>query len=143
MSGLRRLTANGFDLGFPEGWRDASQIVLIGVERPVFTPNVQVMREPLPQMPIEEYLQAQRTELTQLGGFRLITHGDRMLGGRPAIHHSYAWDLPERPGTRIRQMQISVRRDEELFTVTCSALEQDWDQVEAGFELCLSGFAWT
>lgn len=143
MSGLQRLPANGYEIGFPEGWRDATQVVLIGPERHVFTPNVQVMREPLPEVPIDEFLQAQRAELAQLAGFRLIGHGDRSLGGRPALHHSYSWDLPDRPGVRIRQMQITARRDNELFTVTCSALEQDWDEVEGGFALTLSGFAWT
>lgn len=143
MSGLRRLPANGFEIGYPEGWRDASQIVLIGIERPVFTPNVQVTREPLPDMPVEEFLQAQRAELSQLSGFRLLGHGDRTLGGRPALHHAYSWDLPDRPGVRIRQMQVTARRDHELFTVTCSALEDDWEQAEPGFELSLSAFAWT
>ncbi|MCW2949741.1 MAG: DcrB [Thermoleophilia bacterium] len=139
---MRTLQANDFEVGFLEGWSDSSQIVLIGVERPFFTPNLQVHRETLPDVPLDEFFRGQRSELSELDGFRLIEHGDRLLGGTPALHHAYSWALPNANDLRVRQLQIVTSQKGALFTVTCSALEQDWDVVESGFELALAHFAW-
>lgn len=140
---MQKLRANDFEVGFLEGWRDASQVVLIAPERPVFTPNVQIHREPLPPEALEEFFREQRAELAALEGFRLLDHGDRLLGGQKALFHAYSWELPNQPGVRVRQLQIVTVRNDTLFTITSSALEQDWEAVEAAFELTLSGFAWT
>jgi hypothetical protein len=118
-------------------------VVLIGVERPMFTPNIQIHREPLPEESLDEFFRTQRSELSGLDGFRLLDHGDRTLGGQKALYHAYSWELPNQPGVRVRQLQVVTVRNGTLFTVTSSALDQDWDEVEAGFELALSGFAWT
>lgn len=140
---MKKLRANDFEVGFLEGWRDASQVVLIGPERPVFTPNIQIHREPLPAEPLDEFFRAQRAELAALDGFRLLGHGDRLLGGQKALHHAYSWELPNQPGMRVRQLQVVTARAGTLFTVTSSALEQDWDLLEPAFEQALSGFAWS
>ena len=140
---MRKLQANMFEIGYLDGWRDASQVVLIGPERPVFTPNVQVHQEPLPDRPLDEFFRSQRSELSSLDGFRLLEHGDRMLGGQKALHHSYSWDLPGQPGLRVRQLQVVTQHGATLYTVTCSALEQDWDGFDAAFEMTIAGFAFT
>lgn len=140
---MQKLRANDFEVNFLEGWRDASQVVLIGPERPIFTPNVQIHREPLPEEELEEFFRHQRAELTGLDGFRLLDHGDRLLGGQKALHHAYSWELPNQPGLRVRQLQLATIRAGTLFTITCSALEGDWHHVEAGFEMTLAGFTWT
>ena len=139
---MQKLRANDYEVGFLEGWRDASQVVLIGPERPIFTPNVQIHREPLPEEQIEEFFRQQRAELSALDGFRLLDHGDRMLAGAKALFHAYSWELPNQPGLRVRQLQVVTQKAGELFTITCSALENDWEQVEAAFEMTLAGFAW-
>lgn len=139
---MQKLRANDFEINFLEGWRDASQTVLIGPERPVFTPNIQIHREPLPDEPLEEFFRQQRAELAALDGFRLLDHGDRSLAGQSALYHSYSWDLPNHQGLRVRQMQLVLTHAGALFTITFSALESDWVHVEAGFELTLAGFSW-
>ncbi|MCW2962327.1 MAG: hypothetical protein JWM90_2714 [Thermoleophilia bacterium] len=139
---MRKLQANDFELGFLDGWRDDSQVVLIGPERPVFTPNVQVHRETLPDLPLAEFLQAQRLELASLAGFKLLGHGERRLGGEPANFHAYEWELPNQPGERIHQLQVVAIRNNTLFTITLSALVRDWDGFEPAFEMTLAGFAW-
>ncbi|MCW2923360.1 MAG: hypothetical protein JWM98_764 [Thermoleophilia bacterium] len=140
---MQKLRANDFEVGFLEGWRDASQIVLIGPERPVFTPNVQIHREPLPEESLDEFFREQRAELGNLDGFRLLDHGDRLLSGQKALFHAYSWELPNQPGLRVRQLQVVAVRNGTLFTVTSSALESDWDQVEASLEMTIAGFSWT
>ena len=139
---MQKLRANDFEVGFLEGWRDASQVVLIGPERPVFTPNVQIHREPLPEESLDEFFRHQRSELSALDGFRLLEHGDRRLGGEKALFHAYSWELPNQPNLRVRQLQVVLVHAGTLFTITCSSLEQDWDSVEAAFEMTLAGFAW-
>ena len=140
---MQKFRSNDFEVNFLDGWRDASQVVLIGPERPAFTPNVQVHREPLPEESLEEFFREQRAELSALDGFRLLDHGDRLLAGQKAFYHAYSWDLPNQPGLRVRQLQTVTVHAGTLFTITSSALEHDWDAVEAGFELTLAGFAWT
>jgi hypothetical protein len=139
---MRKLQANDFELGHLEGWRDNSQVVLIGPERPVFTPNVQVHREPVPEEELAEFLQAQRQELSSLTGFTLLEHGERRLAGERALFHRYEWDLPNQPGERLRQLQVVAIRGTTLFTITSSALVRDWDGFEPAFEMTLAGFAW-
>ena len=139
---MQKLRSNDFEVNFLEGWRDASQTVLIGPERPVFTPNVQIHREPLPEEELDEFFRLQRAELAALEGFRLLDHGDRMLAGAKALYHAYSWELPNQPGLRVRQLQMVTQHAGTLFTITASALESDWEQVEAGFEMTLSGFSW-
>ncbi len=107
---MQKLRANDFEVNFLEGWRDASQVVLIGPERPVFTPNVQIHRELVPEEELDEFFRAQRAELSGLDGFRLLEHGDRLLGGQKALFHAYSWELPNQPGIRIRQLQLAVIR---------------------------------
>ncbi|MCW2956804.1 MAG: uncharacterized protein JWO69_1673 [Thermoleophilia bacterium] len=139
---MRKLQANDYELGFLEGWRDNSQVVLIGPERPVFTPNVQVHREPVPPESLAEFLREQRAELSKLDGFSLVEHGERRLGGEAGVFHRYEWVLPNHPGERIRQLQVVAVRNQTLFTVTCSALVRDWDGFDPAFEMTLAGFAW-
>ncbi len=139
---MQKLRSNDFEVNFLEGWRDATQTVLIGPERPVFTPNVQIHREPLPEEDLNEFFRQQRAELAALEGFRLLDHGDRLLAGAKALYHAYSWELPNQPGLRVRQLQMVTTRAGILYTITSSALEADWEHVEAGFELTLAGFAW-
>lgn len=139
---MQKLRTNDFELNFLEGWRDASQVVLIGPERPVFTPNIQVHRESLPNEDLAGFFRGQREELSSLDGFLLLEHGDRVLAGSKALFHAFSWEMPERPGIRLRQLQLAVDRLGTLFTITCSALEQDWDLAEPGFEMTIAGFAW-
>lgn len=140
---MQKVRFNDYEVGFLEGWRDASQVVLIGPERPIFTPNIQIHREPLPEESLDEFFRQQRAELAALDGFRLLEHGDRTLGGQKALFHAYSWELPNHAALRVRQLQIVSVRNGTLYTVTSSALEQDWEDAEAGFELTLSGFAFT
>jgi hypothetical protein len=143
MSSLRTVQATSYEFGHLDGWRDASQLVLVAPPRTTFTPNIQAQHQELPDdVTFEEYMQIQREELAQLAGFRLLENGERELAGRPALKHSFSWDLPEHPGTRIRQLQFVCLRDAQVVTVTCSALEGDWDGVEPAFELAMSKFAW-
>lgn len=138
---MQTLRANDFELALLDGWSDHSQIVLVAPERPIFTPNLQIHREPLPTgVTLEAFFRQQRAELATLDGFSLIEHGERTLAGRAALHHTYAWTMPNNPDTRVQQRQVVVVRDETLFTITCSALEQDWELVEASFEQSLAGF---
>lgn len=137
---MQKVRFNDYEVGFLDGWRDASQVVLIGPERPVFTPNIQIHREPLPEEALPEFFAQQRAELAALDGFRLLEHGDRLLGGQKALFHAYSWELPNQPNLRVRQLQIVSVRNGTLYTVTSSALEQDWEEAEAGFEMTLSGF---
>jgi hypothetical protein len=139
---VRTLLANGFELGWPAGWEDHSTIVLIGPPRPTFSPNIQVNREPVrPGVSLDEYFAAQRQELSTLGGFQLLDHGERMVGGLKAYHHSYTWNVPE--GFTIRQLQVAVLRPPSIFTVTCSSIAGDWPDFEASFEMALAALRFT
>lgn len=140
---MRTVQTTGYEIGHLEGWRDATQLVMVGPARTVFTPNIQAQHQALPdEATFEQYMQIQREELAQLPGFRLLENGERELAGRPALKHSFSWDLPEHEGTRIRQLQFVCLRDNDVVTVTCSALESDWEGVEPAFELAMSKFAW-
>jgi hypothetical protein len=134
---MAKLRANAFEIGFPEGWRDASTIVMIGPERPTFSPNLQVNQEPVPpDLTVGEYFADQRRELGQLSGFRLHEQGDRQLDGQRVEHHMYTWRIPQ--GVEIRQLQLAIVRGPTLYTITCSALESDWPAFSVEFEQVLS-----
>lgn len=138
---MQKLRANQFELNFLEGWSDASTVVLIGPERPVFTPNVQVNQEPVPgDESLEAFFAQQRRDLSSLDGFELVDHGDRIVAGITALHHTYTWRIPE-SRERIRQRQVVLVRSGVMYTITCSALDRDWDGFEGAFELTISGFA--
>ena len=89
-------------------------------------------------------LRAMTQEIERLSGgqvtFKWYT-GAR-LGGEKALFHAYSWELPNQPNLRVRQLQVVLVHAGTLFTITCSSLEQDWDSVEAAFEMTLAGFAW-
>lgn len=134
---MRKLQANAFEIGFPEGWRDASTVVMIGPERPGFSPNVQVNQEPVPDdLTVEQYFAQQRSELGDLSGFQMHEQGDKVLAGERVEYHSYTWRIPQ--GFEIRQLQLALVRGGTLYTITCSALEQDWALFEAAFEMIVA-----
>jgi hypothetical protein len=136
---VRKLHADAYEIGFLEGWTDSSTTVLIGPERPGFTPNIQIHQEDLPPATTRaEYVAQQRGELTSLTGFHMLETGERQLGGQTADFHAYTWQAPQ--GLVIRQMQMATERGFRLYTVTCSALEGDWDSVEGAFEMALAKF---
>ena len=136
---VRKLHADAYEIGFLEGWKDSSTTVLIGPERPGFTPNIQIHQEDLPPgMSRAEYVLEQRGELSALTGFTMHETGERTLGGQQADFHEYSWTAPQ--GKAIRQMQLATERGFRLYTVTCSALESDWASVEAAFLMSLSKF---
>lgn len=137
---MAKLRAHAFEIGFPHGWRDASTIVMIGPERPGFSPNLQVNQEPVPtDLTVAEYFADQRGELGQLSGFELREQGERQLGGQLVDYHMYTWRIPQ--GAEIRQLQLAVLRGPTLYTITCSALEQDWPMFEPHFEQMLADFS--
>lgn len=135
---MRKLQAQSFEIGWPQGWRDSSTVVLIGPERPTFTPNVQVNQELVPDdMTVEQYWAEQRRELSALDGFRVIEHGDRLLGGQRAEYHVIAW---RQQGVEVQQLQLATVRAGVLYTVTCSAMPGDFKAFEGAFEMMLGGF---
>ena len=139
---MRKLQSNGFELGWPAGWEDHSTVVIIGPARPTFSPNIQINRELIqPGVSLEQYFAEQRRELSTLSGFQLLTHGERQLGGSTAVMHAYTWRVPD--GYAIRQMQLAVLRAPTIFTVTCSAMADDWEAFEGSFEMALAGFSFT
>lgn len=136
---MRKLQANAFEIGFPEGWEDHSTVTLIGPLRPTFSPNVQVNQEPRPtDQTVLQYFEEQRRELHELSGFRLLEVGDRLLGGVRADYHTYVWKIPQ--GVEVRQLQLATQHAGVLYTVTCSAMDSDWPNFEPSFELLLSAF---
>lgn len=137
---MRKLHAQSFEIGFPTGWADHSTITMIGPLEPEFSPNVQVNQEALPAgQSAADFFSAQRAEMARdLEEFKLIDHGERMLGGERAVYHSYSWRIPQ--GTLIRQLQVATIRHERLYTVTCSARETTWAGVDAAFDMIVAGF---
>src|SRR3954447_1256755 len=118
---MRKLQANTFELGFPEGGSDHSTIVMLGPGRPAFSPNVQVNQETMPEDfdSLEAYFASQLEELAGLEGFALVERGDRQLGGLRAINHSYTWRIPQ--GVEIRQLQLATIRGATIYTLTASS----------------------
>lgn len=136
---MRKLNADMFEIGFPQGWTDNSTIAMIGPPRPTFAPNVQVNQEQLPAgYTLQQYFSEQRTELGNLADFRPLESGDRLLSGQRAEYHGYSWKIPQ--GVRIRQRQIATQYAGTIFTITCSCMESDWEMFEAAFEMILAGF---
>lgn len=139
---MRKLQANAFEIGFPQGWSDNSTVTIIGPARSAFAPNVQVNQESLPQgMTAAQYFAEQRAEMVrELDSCTIIEQGERALGGERCEFHSYTWKVPQ--GFIIRQSQHAVVRSATLYTVTCSAMESEWAGVDAAFDRMLAGFAW-
>ena len=137
---MRKLRANAYEIGFPEGWSDHSTIVMLGPARPGFSPNVQVNQESMPEdaANLEAYFAEQLADLQNLEGFRVLERGDRTLGGQRALFHAYTWRIPQ--GIDIRQLQLATVRGNMIFTVTASATVADWDHFEGAFEMILAGF---
>lgn len=141
-SSKQLLQSNGFSLGLPDGWRDATTVVMVASEHPIFTPNIQITRIPRGDEPIDKMVADERAQLAQLPYFRLLSHGNSVLGEKPAIEHEFSWELPEQAGVRIRQWQVTSVVDDEVFTVTCSALEDEWQQAVIQFQDSLAQFRW-
>lgn len=138
---MRKLQANAFEIGWPEGWADHSTVTMIGPLRPTFGPNVQVNQEPAQvDRTAAQYFAEQREELHELSGFRLLEVGDRLLGGQRAEYHGYVWKIPQ--GVEIRQLQVATQRGNTLYNVTCSCMSSDWPTFEGAFEMMLAGFRW-
>ncbi|MBC7644866.1 MAG: DcrB-related protein [Thermoleophilia bacterium] len=137
---MRKLHANAFEIGYPEGWDDHSTITMIGPLEVQFSPNVQVNQEKLPSgQSAADFFSAQRAEMAKdLELFRLLDHGERSLGGERAVYHMYTWRIPQ--GVQIRQLQVATIRNDKLYTVTCSAKEASWDGVDAAFDMIIAGF---
>ena len=139
---MRKLLSNGFQMGWPEGWEDHSTVVIIGPARPTFSPNIQVNREPIQAgVSLEGYFAEQRRELSTLNDFQLVDHGERQLGGQKAHYHAYTWRVPD--GFVIQQAQYATLRSPTIFTVTCSAMADDWPAFEANFAMAIAGFSFT
>ncbi len=133
------LHANSFEIGFPAGWEDRSQVTLVGPPQIGFTPNVQINQEPVPEgVDVFQYFDEQKRELATLPEFEQVETGDRMLGGVSADFHGWRWTVPQ--GYRIRQLQYVFVRGATVFTVTCSALDDQWDQQSAMFDMMLAQF---
>jgi hypothetical protein len=119
----------------PDTWQDMSTVSLLAEPREIFTPNLQINQEPVPQeVTLAAYFTAQREELNRgLPSFKLLGHGDRaMAGGQPALWHEYLWHNPEH-SVDVHQYQLGTHFGGTIYTVTASALERDW--VEVGPEL--------
>jgi hypothetical protein len=135
---MRKLQAQAFSIGWPQGWTDSSTVVLIGPERPTFTPNVQVNQEPAPvDMTAAQFFAVQRQELSALDAFQVREHGDRLIASQRAEYHVITW---KQNGIDVQQLQIATVRNGTLYTITCSAMPNDFKQFEGAFEMILAGF---
>lgn len=140
---MRKLKANQYEIGFPEGWIDQSTVVMIGPPREGFTPNIQVHQEVRTDgQSVQDYLAEQRGHMAaELQSFNVLQQGDKLLGGQQAFFHVYNWTTPQ--GILIRQMQIMTQRSGVIYTVTASATEQEWPAFDALFDMAIATFQFT
>lgn len=136
--------ANLFSLDLPDEWTDASTVTLLARPRELFTPNVQINQEPVPEdQGLRAYFTSQRAELQAgLPGFRLLGHGDRTVAGQAALWHEYIWHNPER-SVDVHQLQVGLHAGGTIYTVTASALERDWAEFAPEAEQVLASLSFT
>ena len=142
---MREFVHNDFALGLPDGWVDASVVVLAGAPNDGYSPSITITREQL-DYEVDAYqyatkqLKSLQDELAQ-DGFQVQEEGAFALPGVSAYRRVHSFDIADL-GVTITQMQVYVTKGAEAITLTCTNLSDWFPRTLETFLAAVNRFKW-
>ncbi len=133
---METLKHHDFKIGMPDGWVDASHVILVGPREEEYSPTITVTREPL-EWPISAraYATEKRSELQeQFGpqGYEVLEEAPLQVGGLASFQRTHTWMLPDAE-IQITQMQVYLVKEDAAVVVTCTDRSGRFDDRKAAF----------
>ncbi|MFW6015543.1 MAG: DcrB-related protein [bacterium] len=137
------LRHNGWKIGIPEGWVDASQVIVTGPMKDEYSPTINVLQEPLdsPTSP-RAYATEKRAELQQEfsgQGYEVIEEGPIEIGDEKSFQRTHTWTLPNK-NIKITQMQVYILRDDKAIIITATEKSDRFEDMKSTFMDALDKF---
>ncbi len=142
---MRDFVHNDFALGLPDGWADASVVVVAGAPNDGYSPSITITREQLEyEVDAYQYATAQLKSLQDelaRDGFQVREEGAFALPGLVAYRRVHSFDIPDL-GVAVTQMQVYVTKGAEAITLTCTNLSEHFPQTLETFLAAVRQFKW-
>lgn len=134
-----------FAVGLPQGWMDASVVVVAGPPNDGYSPSITITREQLEfQMDVSQYatkqLSALHKELSQ-DAYRVKEEGLLPLNGVSAYQRTHSFDISDM-GVEVTQLQIYIIKEQTALTLTCTNLTEWFDRTKPIFMDAIRQFRW-
>jgi hypothetical protein len=142
---MREFVHNDFALGLPDGWADASVVVVAGTPNDGYSPSITITREQL-DYEVDAYQYATRQlkdlqeELAQ-SGFQVREEGAFALPGVSAYRRVHSFEISDL-AVSVTQMQVYVIRGAEAVTLTCTNLSEWFPRTLQTFLDAVKQFRW-
>ncbi len=118
-------------IGLPEGWGDASSVILVGQPQDDFSPNITVTTEPLSEKTsLDDYAAAQGAELKSMlesFEYRLDDEAPMEMAGNQAYRRLHSFVAPGKD-FRVGQMQVYVVGEKRAWTITATDRADRFEQ---------------
>lgn len=137
-----------YSISGPEGWdksdttiSDIKVTTLISPEEgsnDIFRENVNVVTENAKDLDLAEYEKANRhTMKRQMPAMEIIRDGETVIGNTPARWITYSFNYSGYP---LRNTVYFLVKNHIGYTITCSALNNEFDKYQASFKACVNSF---
>lgn len=135
-----KTTSNEFIAEMPDSWEDRTMTTLVGpADGSGFAANTVIVRERVtPRTSIEDYAGRQRQLMAaQIADLQVLDERPATLNGRPAYRRLQRFSAQ---GRRVQQMQTFVLADTVIYTITCTAAADTFNQHTSAFERIRDSF---
>ena len=140
---MQKLRHHDFKIGMPDGWVDASNVIMIGPMKEDYSPTMTVTREPLDSpTTARSYATEKRAELEEefgSQGYEVLEERPIDIGRMSAFQRTHTWMLPEAE-IQIQQMQVYFVKEGAALTVTCTDKMDRFDETKPTFMEALKEF---
>lgn len=130
------LRHDGWKIGMPEDWVDASNVIIMGPMADDYSPTITVTQEPLdsPTTP-RAYATEKRGELQEEfaeQGYEVLEEGPIEVGDESSFQRTHTWMLPGAE-IQITQMQVYLVRENTAIVVTATDRSDRFEDVKSTF----------
>ncbi len=132
---------DAYRLPLPDGWADHTVITIAGAaSADGFAPNVVVTRQPLCQgLGLGGFADGQQSLMRdEVDRYELLANEHREVAGARALVRTVRFELGEGPA--LRQRQAFLLHDGVGYTISCTASDAGFDDVDETFVAILNGF---
>jgi hypothetical protein len=139
---MKKIQNNNIIIGMPDGWGDASNVILLDKTKSDFNPNLAInkefLSEPTDVISYGENLAKTLEEEFANNAYSIIEEGPIELNNIKAYRRIHRFVLWEEGNLQVQQLQIYFVTNEHMVTVTASDLVHRFDESYQVFQEALN-----
>jgi hypothetical protein len=142
---MQELSHNKLVIGWPDGWHDRSNVILVGPSNDGFAPSINITCQRLTKpLSAEEYAGEQQSQLEKAlddEKFRVLDKGPYSLGTRPAYQRTQSY-CPPALNREVVQWQVHIVNGLNAAVITATDKASTFERNLPLFKAAIAEFKW-